>query len=200
MEKDFFAQKASDYEKDGAVKTNVNNIADAICKEIVLTKDMKLMDFGSGTGFLLQGIAPFVAEIVAVDVSPAMTKELEGKKDEIACKLSLVNIDLTKEKLNDNFDGIISSMTFHHIEDIASIFKTLFNLLKNDGFIAIADLDTEKGDFHTEDTGVHHFGFDRNEFVKKAEQAGFKNVKIQTASTINKEHGKFSVFLLTGNK
>jgi hypothetical protein len=66
--------------------------------------------------------------------------------------------------------------------------------------IAIADLDEEDGSFHTEDTGVFHNGFDRNELLNFAKNAGFKNLKIQTASTVIKPTGNYPVFLLTGEK
>jgi len=34
------------------------------------------------------------------------------------------------------------------------------------GEIAIADLDKEDGDFHADNEGVMHFGFERGEFKK----------------------------------
>jgi hypothetical protein len=73
-------------------------------------------------------------------------------------------------------------------------------MLNDNGVIAISDLESEDGSFHTEDTGVHHLGFDRKTFRDKAVTAGFKNVKVITASIDEKPHGKYPVFLLTGNK
>lgn len=200
MKKDHFEHKASDYENDKAVKTNVNNIAETILKEITYTKEMRMMDFGAGTGFLLEGIAPHVKEITAIDVSKSMNEQLAKKKDQIPCELKMINIDLTKETLKDKFDGIISSMTLHHIEDVKSIMQTFYDLLVEGGSIALADLDVEKGDFHTSDTGVFHFGFERDYIKSLAEEVGFKNLKVQKASTIHKPHGSFDVFLLTGEK
>lgn len=69
MSKDFFAHKASDYEKNQKRVSNVDNIAQNIIDNIPLAKDMHLMDFGAGTGLLLQRIAPHVGKITAVDVN-----------------------------------------------------------------------------------------------------------------------------------
>lgn len=78
-------------------------------------------------------------------------------------------------------------MTMHHIKDIQSMFNDFYTMLNDNGVLAIADLDIEDGTFHTEDTGVFHFGFDRKEFQDKAINAGFKDVKIITAS-IDENH------------
>lgn len=198
--KDFFAEKAKDYDKEKARTDNVSNIANMILQEITYSKDMRIMDFGSGTGLLLSKIAPYVGNITAVDISKSMNETLESKRDTIDCTLEIKHLDLTTELLNQQFDGIISSMTMHHVENIPKIFETFFGLLNEKGTIALSDLDTEDGTFHKDDTGVFHFGFNREELVGMAESAGFKNLKIQSVGFVEKPYGKYSVFLLTGNK
>jgi hypothetical protein len=91
-------------------------------------------------------------------------------------------------------------MTIHHLEEILALFHKLYAMLNDGGFIAIADLDTEDGSFHSDNTGVFHHGFDREALAAIAEEAGFKDVKFDTASTINKPHRDFTVFLLTARK
>jgi len=200
MNKDYFENRSKDYEKDKNRVNNVDNIAGAIRENIELEKSMKIMDFGSGTGLLLEKIAPLVGKITAVDISKSMNAELAAKKEKLDCELEILEMDLSKSKLDRKFDGIISSMTMHHVDDIQSMFNDFYNMLNDVGFIAIADLDKEDGTFHKEDTGVFHFGFNRDEFLKAAEKAGFKNLQIISASTAYKPYGEYPVFLLTGNK
>lgn len=198
--KDFFAHKAAQYEQNNRRVSNVDNIANAVINTVQLRSDMHLMDFGAGTGLLLERIAPHVRKITAVDVSKSMISALEAKRTQINCELDIREVNLETENLPETFDGIISSMTLHHIKDVAALFQTLAALLKDGGFIALADLDTEDGSFHTEDTGVHHFGFDRSEIAAMAEAAGFSAVKVTDASLIQKPQGEFGVFLLTGQR
>jgi cyclopropane fatty-acyl-phospholipid synthase-like methyltransferase len=200
LDKDYFKHKADVYDEDKNRVTNVDNIANAILSSIPFNKNMHIMDFGSGTGLLLERIAPFVKKITAVDVSEAMCKQLNEKIKNLDCEVEILQLDLTKTKLDMKFDGIISSMTMHHIKDTQAMFNDFYAMLNENGVIAISDLDTEDGSFHTEDTGVLHFGFERIAFLDKAITAGFKNVKIVTASIDEKPHGKYPVFLLTGNK
>ena len=73
-------------------------------------------------------------------------------------------------------------------------------MLHNNGTIALADLDSEDGSFHSENTGVHHFGFDREEIVSWAKSAGFKNICIDEVSIAQKPYGDYPIFLLTAQK
>lgn len=200
MSKDFFDQKAHIYDTDDKRVSNVENIANAIISSVSLNKKMRLMDFGSGTGLLLERIAPFVRKITAIDISKSMNDQLDKKRGSIDCEIDILEIDLESTNITDKFDGIISSMTMHHVKDIQVMFAKLYSVLNDGGFIAISDLDKEDGSFHTEDTGVYHFGFERDAITSVANQAGFREVKVVDASVMHKPHGEFPVFLLTAKK
>ncbi len=195
---DKFASKAKEYDALQRRLLTAKAIANKIRVNINLRKDMHIVDFGSGTGLLLESLAKDIAKVTAIDISPSMTNILREKS--IPCKLDVKEIDLTKEDLDLKVDGIVSSMTIHHIRDVQALFKKFHKMLKSGGFIAIADLDSEDGSFHSVDTGVEHFGFDRKEFIDLAKEAGFTNIKIEDATTISKPHKEFNVFLLTASK
>ncbi|MGB3751957.1 MAG: class I SAM-dependent methyltransferase [Arcobacteraceae bacterium] len=201
--KDYFAHKARDYEENSKRVSNVQNIADGILKNISYTKQMHIIDFGSGTGLLAQEIAPYVQKITAVDMSTAMNEVLQGKVSTFPCDLEVLKLDIMDEKSSQtlqDIDGIISSMTIHHLKDTEALLQKFYTLLNENGTIALADLETEAGDFHTDDTGVHHFGFDKDEFLGIAKKVGFRDLKIETISVASKPHGDFPIFLLTGKK
>ena len=199
--KDHFSFKAATYEDDKRRVDNVKKIADAIAGRVGLDDTMHLLDFGSGTGLLLGSIAPSVKKITAVDVSPSMMAQLHAKQDSIECELETIQIDLEKESLIQTFDGIISSMTMHHIKDVPAMFDKFYDLVKPGGFVALADLDTEDGSFHTDqETGVHHTGFDRDWFKQALSEAGFVNITIETTNQLVKPQGTYTVFLCTAIK
>jgi len=200
MKDDYFEHKAQVYDLADDRVANVVRIAESIRHRINLQPSMDIMDFGSGTGLLLEQLATSVRSICAVDISPSMHKQLEEKRHRLACSLETVTLDLSTHPLNRSFDGIVSSMTMHHIDDVADMFSRFNSLLDVGGFIAIADLDREHGHFHSEDTGVFHHGFDRENIMDFARSAGFVDVEIQSASTVKKPQGDFSIFLLTAVK
>ena len=196
MKVDHFAGKAEHYEQNQERVDNVAAIANTIQKLVCLNRSMHIMDFGSGTGLLLERIAPHVGKITAVDVSSAMNTQLRTKQKTLGCEIEILEMDLEKSSLNQQFDGIVSSMTLHHIKDIENLFSTFRSMLKEGGFIALADLDTEDGHFHTEDTGVFHHGFDRKWISNMAEKVGFHSVQVASTSVIHKPQGHYPVFLL----
>ncbi len=194
-----FDNKAKEWDKLPLRVQNAKNIADAITKKIELSKEMEIIDFGVGTGLLGFEIAKRVKKVYGIDTSKEMLKELKAKNSE---KLSIepIHADITKEPISLRVDGVVSSMTLHHIEDLEHFFKTIQNNLKPDGFIAIADLESEDGSFHSDNTGVHHFGFEKNGLTKIVKEAGFKDIAFETIHAINKPHRDFPVFLLTAFK
>jgi predicted TPR repeat methyltransferase len=204
--RDFDKEAASWDEKPARVKL-AKDIATAISKQITLTVDMDVLDFGCGTGLLTIQLEPFVRSITGVDSSQGM---LDIFKMKIA-KLKLNNadavlVDLEKgETLSGHYELVVSSMTLHHIRKTEHLLAQFYNILAPSGHLGIADLDLDDGEFHDDNTGVFHFGFDRAALRNIFTKAGFDNVQDITAAevvkpTINGEMRKFTIFLMTGRK
>lgn len=54
-------------------------------------------------------------------------------------------------------------------------------MLRPSGYLAIADLDLDGGEFYSDHTGVKHHGFDRNEMVRLFNESEFRDASIGTA-------------------
>jgi len=193
--KDHFQTRAKDWDKGDIRVKGAQTIADAIKERFTLTKDMHIMDFGVGTGLLGFEIAKSVAKVSGVDMSQSMLEKLQ-EKNTPKLHIEAICQDIVKEPLKQKFDGIVSSMTLHHIEDLETFFMSIKNNLKENGFIAIADLELEDGTFHSDNSGVFHFGFDEKELCEIVESCGFKEIVFTNINTINKPHRDFGVFLL----
>jgi 2-polyprenyl-3-methyl-5-hydroxy-6-metoxy-1,4-benzoquinol methylase len=177
------------------------NIAKTLIENISLKPSMSIMDFGAGTGLLTSHMLGRVAKVAAVDISAGMLEEL-SQKDTLKEMVTPYCQNIIHEPLKDDFDGIISAMTLHHVEDTDEILKVFYEHIKEGGFLALADLDKENGSFHSHgNDGVFHFGFERKALHVKLENAGFKNISFSTAYTINKDNThSYPVFLLTAYK
>ena len=197
---DHFAHKSKSWDMNSKRVGNAKSIAELIVKNIKLNKSMELMDFGAGTGLLSYFVAPYVSKISALDNSPSMLLEFQNKCNEFSCETEVIEKDLSTDFLERKFDGIISSMTIHHLEDTKALFSKFYEMLNQHGFIGIADLDTEDGTFHSDNTGVFHYGFDRETLENIAKEVGFKNIRFELASTIAKPHANFGVFLMMAEK
>ncbi len=184
----------------GDIRVNgAKTIADAINAKITLKNNMDIMDFGVGTGLLGFEIATQVKKVYGVDTSTQMLKKLQ-EKNSSELSIEAINQDIVKEPLTQTFDGLVSSMTLHHVENLKAFFDVIYKNINVGGFIAIADLETEDGTFHSDNAGVFHFGFEKEELCKVVESCGFKKVELENINTINKPHRDFGVFLLTAIK
>ena len=178
-------------------------IFNEIERKVNLTDNMHVLDIGTGTGLLLMHFITKVKQITGIDNSKGMLDILKQK----AQKTNVDNIeyllfDADKDKLpKEKFDLAVSSMTFHHIENIEIFLKKVYKSLKPNGKICIGDLETEDGSFHSNwDDSIKHKGFNKTEFARKMKNAGFYNVSVETIFEVEKPEKKYPIFLAFGEK
>ena len=197
---DLFNEKAKDWDANEMRTMLSAAIGSSILEHVSLHEQMRVMDFGAGTGLISSQVAPLVKKIVAVDISEAMLNKLVAKP-ELQDKVEIVCQDIIEKPIADNFDLIMSAMSMHHVKDTSKLIQRFSEHLNPGASIALADLDKEDGSFHPEDSeGVFHLGFKRNELQIILEKYGFREVQFVTAHTINKEEKKYPIFLVTATK
>ena len=136
MTRDLFADRAADWDREGHRVDNVENIATAIRDRIPFEPTMEIMDFGSGTGLLLERVAPLVRKICAVDTSPSMNAQLADKAGSLGCELEILEVDLTVTRLERRFDllpGVIISRpdaSLYSVVDVRRIVPADFDALE----------------------------------------------------------------------
>lgn len=165
-------------------------MAEAIRKVVPLNEEMDICDFGAGTGLVSFQILPYVKSLLALDSSTGMLDQFNQKIETLnIANCRAETIDPQHPKLPENaFDLIISTMTFHHIEEPVETLKVLRASLKEEGMVTILDLDKEDGSFHEHgNEGIHHMGFDREEFLEHLGDAGFDRITIETACEVHRE-------------
>ncbi len=189
-----FDAKAQEWDKNQRRRQTAQKVASAI-KECVPKGHYDILDFGCGTGLVSFELADIAKSITGVDTSAKMVEEFNKKSNTPHIKAYQTRL----EDLPNSFDLILSSMTFHHIEDIDTLIQNLAKKLRPKGFICVADLVREDGSFHSDTTGVHHFGFDPVELAKIFERHGLKRLCSKIVHTIQK-HRPFDIFLLCFQK
>jgi len=202
-----FDQEAANWDQvPGRVKV-AQDISHNMIREITLMPDMDVLDFGCGTGLLTFALQPFVRSITGVDSSQGMLDVFKTKiKEQNLNNVKADYIDLDKgDILTGSYHLIVSSMTLHHIKNITPLLKQFYSILLPSGQLAIADLDLDDGKFHSNNEGVFHFGFDREDLRAIFIEEGFQDIQTCQAAEIEKpvDDGKsrlFKIFLITSRK
>lgn len=202
-----FDQEAASWDANSPRVKLVADIAQAIAGEIKLTPSMDVLDFGCGTGLLTMQLQALVHSVTGVDSSQGMLNVLEAKiKDRNLKNVKTRFLDIEKDGVLEGcYNLIVSSMTFHHIKKIEPLMNQFYNILLPAGTLCIADLDVDDGQFHENNDGVFHSGFNREELTRLIGEAGFRDIRSRTAARVIKPVSggtsrEFTIFLLTCGK
>lgn len=182
------------------------DIVSAMRRELPLDAAMEVLDYGCGSGLVTLGLLPLVGTITGADSSKGMLEVLqrklnEGKVENVTVQL----LDLERQTLDASYDLITSAMTLHHVQDVSALIASLAAALKPGGFLALADLETEDGSFHSDSAGVLHHGFSREFLTGEFSKNGLREVRVVTAAVMEKtgEDGgsrPYPVLLCLGRK
>jgi ubiquinone/menaquinone biosynthesis C-methylase UbiE len=204
-----FDQAAATWDDNPSRIALMKAVGEAILRQVQPTAEMDVLDYGCGTGLVGLFLLPHVGSVTGADNSAGMLDMLRKKIEGGGLgNMRAVRLDLEHDPVpTDRYDLIVSSMALHHIADMDRILGAFHELLHPQGFLCLADLDTEPGTFHTSDVApsVHHHGFDRAGLKARLSEIGFHDAKDVTAHTLRKpvENGgerEFPVFLITARR
>jgi tRNA (cmo5U34)-methyltransferase len=200
-----FDAKARDWDKNQRYFDRSAAVATAILKTIPLKKNMRALEYGSGTALLSFALKDQFNEIVLMDNSREMTNVTTEKiADQNIQNMKPMCFDLEQQDYEGKFDIIYNQMVMHHVNDIDAMLTKFYGLLYHGGYLAIADLYSEDGSFHGEGfTG--HLGFDVDNLAGKLKTAGFGKIIHQQCYSIEKtdEDGNttgYPIFLLAASR
>ncbi|MBK1811182.1 class I SAM-dependent methyltransferase [Clostridium sp. YIM B02505] len=187
--------------------TRAKVIAKEIESFIPINNRLSAMEFGCGTGLISFNLYDKLKEITLIDSSEEMLHMVKSKAETYKVNnVAIKNLDIsTNNVFEHKYDIIYSSMVLHHINDTKNVISKLYELLHNEGYLCIIDLNKEDGRFHKNEAGFcGHNGFNQAELIEIFKYAGFKEVKAHTFYLDTKDIGDevidYSLFIIKGVK
>ncbi|MCB1255475.1 MAG: class I SAM-dependent methyltransferase [Microthrixaceae bacterium] len=196
MSSDPFDDKAATWDTDPSHVERAKVVAQAIRREVPLSRSMRTLEYGAGTGLVSEELQNDVGPLTLADTSAGMreviaSKVTQGRLPEV----KVADFDLGAAELPDGrFELIVTVLTLHHMPDLKRALQGLHSLLEPGGQLCVVDLDKEDGSFHGDGFGGHH-GFDRGELSGQLRSAGFDDVRMIDCHYIERDDGRFPMFL-----
>ncbi|CAG7917701.1 unnamed protein product [Penicillium olsonii] len=180
------------------------------------SKEIRMLEYACGPGVVSMSLAPFVTQIIGVDISDNMVAEFNrnanslGLADKaIGYKADLLAENSAAQEIESacaNLDMVTISMALHHFENPSTALKRLSERLNKGGVCYIIDLvahtdahghahEQHKDDFAEAAHTIKTHGFsseDMQRLFEGAELTGFKYEVLSEPLTFSTEERSFS--------
>ncbi|MGH2562113.1 MAG: methyltransferase domain-containing protein, partial [Thermomicrobiales bacterium] len=166
---------------------------------------MRVLDVGTGTGYLARILAPSVGEVIGVDVSPGMLRQA-GERSPVRDHPNLVLREGTAERLpveTGAGDVVLCHMLMHHVVSPRQVLRELRRVVRPGGALVIVDADRHDLPWTIAEFGDVHKGTDRRRLQRHLPLAGFAVERVEDAgisdsgATVGRP-AVFTNFLLLG--
>ncbi|MFQ5616718.1 MAG: class I SAM-dependent methyltransferase [Anaerolineales bacterium] len=178
--KEYFADTAEEWDEIRAGYFT-ETMRDAAIARVRLTPEDVVADVGTGTGFVIRGLAPHAAYVYGFDESPEM---LDVARRNLA---AFDNVEL-REAPGDalplpdgSLDAVFGNMYLHHAPDPAAAIAELVRVLRPGGYLVLTDLDAHDQEWMREAMADRWLGFERDDVRAWYAAAGLTGVEVDCA-------------------
>src|SRR4051794_21529389 len=139
---DSFRNKGADWDEMRALDLPAQAVEDALLGLVPAEPAGRLLDIGTGTGRVLELLAPRVRQALGVDASKAMLALARARLSGLGFAHCAVRLaDMYRLPLSDqSFDIVVLQMVIHHAEDPAGAVLEATRVLHHGGRLIVIDL------------------------------------------------------------
>jgi len=182
-------------------------VRDAALSAARIEPGQTALDLGAGTGFITEALLQAGLNVIAVDQSVAMLRELRSKcliPPHLDCRVgNAEHLPLPDSTVN----CVLANMLLHHVEHPAVAIREMARVLRPGGRVVITDLDEHAFEFLRREHQDRWMGFRRPDVTAWFSAAGLGQVSVGdigqsccASSNCGTQHAAISIFLATGQK
>ncbi len=203
--REYFAGVAGQWDRMRSGYFNEAIREDAIAAARVGAGDI-VADVGTGTGFMIQGLAPLAARVHGFDESPEM---LAIARQNLAAFPNVELREAAGDKLpvpDRSFDAVFANMYLHHAPDPLRAIAEMARVLRPGGRLVIMDIDAHDQEWMREEMADRWLGFSRDDIRAWYADASLTHINIRCAkgtccgTSSQGREARLSIFLALGTK
>ena len=193
----YFAERAADWDMIRALHAPDERVEAALLSMIGDRPYRDLLDLGTGTGRMLELLAPRATRAVGVDQSAAMLALARSHVDQAGLRhVSLRQGDIYAAPVErDSYDLVVIHQVLHFLDDPARALAEAARALRPGGRLAVVDFDAHEQEFLRADFAHRRLGFAIKEIETYLADAGLAAVRSKLVPPGADESGKLTVAL-----
>ena len=193
----YFAERAVDWDRIRTLHASEEQVEAALMSLVGDKPIYNILDLGTGTGRMLELLAPKAGRGVGVDQSAAMLSLARSRIDQAGLRnVALRQGDIYAPPVERNgYDLVIIHQVLHFLDDPARALKEAARALSPGGRLVVADFDAHTQEFLRSDFAHRRLGFGSAEVADFLTAAGLVNVRCERVMPAAGESGKLTVAL-----
>jgi demethylmenaquinone methyltransferase/2-methoxy-6-polyprenyl-1,4-benzoquinol methylase/ArsR family transcriptional regulator len=191
----YFAQRARDWDHIRALHAPEERVEAAIMTMIGAEPIRALLDLGTGTGRMLELVAPLAERAVGVDQSSAMLALARSRIDQSGLhNVQLRQGDIYAPPIERNaYDLVIIHQVLHFLDDPARAISEAARALRPRGRLVVVDFLAHDEEFLRQDYAHRHLGFTLREVETSLGEAGLSSIQTHQIKPAAGESAKLTV-------
>jgi ubiquinone/menaquinone biosynthesis C-methylase UbiE len=176
----YFKANAAEWERIRALHAPDKDVEAAILKRLTAKPMDEFLDAGTGTGRMLELLAPHARHAIGIDVSPEMLaiardRLAREKLPQVQVRLGdIYRLPFASGSREAGFDAVLFHQVLHYLDDPGAAVGEAARVMRAGGRLAIADFAPHGLDFLREDYAHRRLGFSDREVKGWFEAAGLK--------------------------
>ncbi len=191
----YFAERAADWDSIRALHAPEERVEAALIAMIGEKPFRNLLDLGTGTGRMLELLAPRAARAVGLDQSAAMLAIARSRIDQAGLRnVHLRQGDIYAPPIERNsYDLVVIHQVLHFLDDPARALNEAARALQPGGRLAVVDFDLHDEEYLRADFAHRRLGFAVQEIERYLAEAGLTAIRSQRVPPAKGESGKLTV-------
>jgi ubiquinone/menaquinone biosynthesis C-methylase UbiE len=184
----YFKANAAEWERIRALHVPEKDVEAAIARHLTAHKIENFLDAGTGTGRMLELIAPHAARAVGIDVSPEMLaiardRLLRGNLQNAQVRLAdTYRLPFPNGNAGAGFDVVLFHQVLHYLDDPGTAVAEAARVMAPGGRLLIADFAPHKLEFLRDEFAHRRLGFSDREVEGWFSAAGLVSAGSETVA------------------